>query len=334
MAIGSAYLNARARALVGQIVPTEAIARLAEYPSEAEIVRALEARGWFRHPNGVVATVDRLDAELDGDYRDAMMVIGGAGRRLVRAMYGRIEAAYIKAVLGCAWRGIPPAERPRLIGAAHLFDRSREEALIGAMTLEDAIRRTPSPYGSVLENSVHRVAEVNSLFPLESALDLQVLHEMWLAGRALDGTERRLTGRLLGAWFDTFNISAAARLRIVYGVRPDEALGYLIHHGEALRLSHRRALAAAEGMSGIVAALRGTPYVDVLEGVTEPREIERKLAAHFRDVVRDTLSGSPFHLGVTIGYLFLKEMEVRNLARIVEARRRGIEPQVASRLVL
>jgi len=335
MASGSAYLNARARALIGQLLPAGELARLVELDTADEVARDLEARRWFRHGgNEGLALIQRLGAELDGDCRDTIVVIGQPGRTVVRALYSRREAEFIKAILGCAHRGIPPSVRPSFTGAAHLFDRTAEAPLFDAATLDEAISRVPLPYRPILENSLHGVEEAGSLFPLEVALDLAVLHRMWLAARGLSGSERSRVGLILGTWFDVFNITAACRLRLIMRVRSEEALGYLLHHGQHLGLMQRRALVAASSMNELLAALRGLPYAAVLADAKACDDIERALVGYFRTVLTGVLSGNPFHLGVTIAYLFLKELEIGSLSRIIEAKRYRLEASEVSKLLV
>ena len=102
--MASAYLNARARALIGQILPTETLLRLADLPTVENITRQLESQGYFRYRNGAeeaLSPVQRLWLELDQDYRAAITVVSGPGRAVLRAMYGqrypRLAAAIVLA---------------------------------------------------------------------------------------------------------------------------------------------------------------------------------------------------------------------------------------------
>jgi vacuolar-type H+-ATPase subunit C/Vma6 len=45
------------------------------------------------------------------------------------------------------------------------------------------------------------------------------------------------------------------------------------------------------------------------------------MARAFRYLVRSQLTGSPFNLGSTVAYLFLKQMEIQNLTHVYEAKR-------------
>ena len=323
MGFSSAYLNARARALIGQILPARAIEGLAELPTADEVVKRLEADGYFRHDvpdDAALSAVQRLREQLDRDYRAAMTVVPEPGRSVVRAMYGRHEAEFVKTIVGCAHHGLPPAVRARLAGASHLLDKEKEAALLEAPTLADAAQRAPAQYQATLANALHRVEEVGSLFPLEIALDLQVLHEMWVAAQGLTGRDAASVDMILGVWFDIFNITSASRLAQVFRLGPDETLSYLLHHGRFLRLSHRRALAQAQNMSLVLSALWDVPYGPVATRAESIAQLERALEGHFRDILSAQIGGYPFHLGVTVAYLFMKELEIRDISRVIEAK--------------
>ena len=323
MSSASAFLNARARALIGTIVPMQDILRLAERPTVEAISRQLDSRGYFRHrvEDERLSPVQALWHQLDADFRAAITVVNGPGRAVLRAVYGEREAAFVKAALGCIYRGVPPPERRSYVGAYCLLDRSKEAELLDASDLSEAVERTPQPYRATVQNALHRVEEERSLFPLEVGLDLFVLHEMWLAMRRLTDADRDHVGTMLSARFDLYNITAAARLRETFGVPSDETLGYLIHHGLYLYLSHRRALAGAESLAQIVAVAKGTPYQPFLAEAKTVRDVERGMTRAFRGLIGTHLAGSPFHLGSTVAYLFLKQMEIQNLTHVYEARR-------------
>jgi vacuolar-type H+-ATPase subunit C/Vma6 len=328
MSSATAFLNARARALIGTVMPTPDILRLAELPTVEAITRELETTGYFRHkPGGEerFSPIQRLWNQLDEDYRAAITVVNGAGRGVLRALYGEREAAFIKATLGCVYRGIPPADRCRYTGGLHLLDRSKEADLLEATDLAEAVERTPQRYRATVQNALHRVEEEGSLFPMEIGLDLFVLHEMWLAMRSLSRADRIHVGALVGAQFDVYNVTAACRLREIFHVPSDETLGYLIHHGLYLFLSHRRALAGAESLAQIVAVVTKTPYEAFLRDARTVADMERGMLRAFHHLLDVHLGGSPFHLGSTVAYLFLKATEIRNLTHVYEARRQDVK---------
>lgn len=324
MSSASAFINARARALIGTLVPAHDILRLAELPTDDAITRQLESVGYFRHASdgeGRLSPVQRLRSQLDGDYRAAITVVSQPGRTVLRALYGEREIAFLKAALGCVYRGIPPAERVRYVGGHHLLDRSQEAGLLEAEDLAEAVGRTPHPYRATLENALHRVEQEGSLFPMEVGLDLFILHEMWLAFRKLAGIDRDHVRVLVSARFDVYNVTAAARLRETFRVSSDVTLGYLIHHGLHLFFSHRRALAGAESLAQLVAAVRTTPYGPLLADAKSVRDVERGMTRAFRRLIDVHLGGNPFHLGSTVAYLFLKSLEIQNLTCVYGAKR-------------
>ncbi len=327
MASASAFLNARAHALLGMLLSREALLRLADLPSAEAVLADLSAREYFRAslPAGQLTFSQRLNLELDADYRSTLLVLPQESRPLVRALYRLREVAFLKAALGCANRNVPPASRGAYLGGLHLFNIADEEAFYQAADVPEAVSRAPEPYRTPMENALHQVEEQGSLFPIEIALDLLVLHELWLAGRALTGMDRARIFPMFGVWFDVFNVVSAARLRLNFAVPGDEALGYLIHHGQWLRLSHRRALAGLEKFTDLSVALRDTPYSAKLNGAESLFAVGQGMMRAFREVVSVSLAGYPFHLGGTVAYLLLKEIEITNLTRVYEGKRRDVK---------
>ena len=331
MAFAAAYLNARARAQIGQILPHEAIVRLSALPSADEILRRLEADGYFRHgpADRELAPSERLREVLDADYRAALTVVPEPGRSLIRALYARFEAEFLKAALGCAWKGVPAEERGRYVGASRLLDRSLEPPILEAATLADVARRAPERFRANLERALPRVEQDESLFALGAALDIGVLHDVWLAVQLLDGLDRQSASTITGTWFDVHNIRAAWRLSQVFALPSDRILSQLIHHGEYLVLKHRRAIAGATTRDAVREALADTPYAAAVARAPDVSALETELDTCVRGMLSRQLAGFPFHFGVTIAYLFLKEIEMRDIARVVEVASHGVSVEAA-----
>lgn len=327
MPSASAFLNARAHTLIGMLLTREALLRLADLPSAEAVLADLNARGYFRKESsgGNLAFYQRLNAELDADFRSTLLVLPQESRPVVRALYRLREVAFLKAALGCANRNVSPASRGSFLGGLHLLNILDEEGMYQAESVAEAVSAAPEPYRSPMENALHQVEEQGSLFPIEIALDLLVLHEVFLAGRSLSGLDKTTISPMFGVWFDVFNVVSAARLRLNFGVPSDEALGYLIHHGQWLRLSHRRALANLEKLPDLAIALRDTPYPAKFQGSDSLPGIETGMMRSFSEVVSSSLAGFPFHLGGTVAYLFLKQIEIANLTRVYEGKRRDVK---------
>jgi vacuolar-type H+-ATPase subunit C/Vma6 len=327
MASASAFLNARAHALIGLLLSREVILRLADSPSAEALDSELSAMGYFRalEAPGQRAFSQRMSWELDADYRSTLLVLPQGVRGLVRAMYRLREVSFLKAAFGCANRQVPQASRAALLGGLHLLNIADEGPLYQAVDLREAVSKTPEPYRAAADNALHQVEEQGSLFPIEIALDLLALHELWLAGRALTGMDRARVAPIFGVWFDMFNVLSAARLRLNYVASSDEALGYLIHHGLHLRLSHRRALAGVEKLADLAIVLRDTPYPPRFGEADSLRAIETGMMRAFQESVKACLVGYPFHLGSTVAYLLLKQIEITNLTRVHDAKRRDAQ---------
>ena len=104
---------------------------------------------------------------------------------------------------------------------------------------------------------------------------------------------------------------------------------YLIGSGYYLKTEQLHKLIRAKGMDDVVRFLMGTPYTKLVADTIakDPHLVETETALTHYLFER---SISVFHRGllspnVIIGYLFMKENEVRNLRLLIKGKQLGVE---------
>ena len=260
-------------------------------------------------------------------YRRTALLVQGAGDGLVVEMARRMELDNLKAILRAKARGEPPeVVRPLLVPLGGLSDLPMEE-LLQAEDLEAMARElAETEYGRVLRSALPRYAAEHSLFPVEIALDLHYYRRLWSAVQDLRGLDRRVVDRIMGVRYDALNVDWIIRYRLIYGLSPEEVFNYTLPYGQRIDDEGVRRAASAEEVDGIAAALPD-PYHSILLTVARGPDpvgqaglvLQRYLVA----VARSSLAGYPFHLGVAVAYLWLKESEVHDLRAVMEGKHHG-----------
>jgi V/A-type H+-transporting ATPase subunit C len=145
------------------------------------------------------------------------------------------------------------------------------------------------------------------------SLDLWVFDCMLRGRKSLSRRDRLLSGQLLGTLADINNIIWAGRFREIYGFPGEEIYQYLLEAGSFWEPRRRHDLAFAPNLATMITRLPRRPYGEVLAGATDLAEVEEHLARYWVKTLEKILSLPPFQIGLPITYLFLKELEIRNL---------------------
>lgn len=198
------------------------------------------------------------------------------------------------------------------------------EEMLRAGSIESAVELlSDTPYFATLSHALERYAAEQSLFPLEVALDLDYLRELWDDINRLAGRDRSQAMRILGTSIDATNLLWAMRYRVYYHLSEEEIINYTLPLGYQARDSDIRMIASGGDMAEVIA--RVFPRLpDTQALLQEPRkglqELEIQLYRHIADRCRAAFVGYPFHLGIPLAYLLLSEYEVQDLTVLIEAK--------------
>ncbi len=239
-------------------------------------------------------------------------------------LYSNFEVSNLKAVL----RGI-------LIGASWdqiqyiLFPLGENtdlpaQAMLQAGNIPSAVELLKgTPYYTPLSLALERYHQEQKLFPLEVALDLAYWREMWEAVNHLPGADRAQALRMIGALVDVNNLMWAIRYRVYYQLSEEEIINYTLPFGVRVRDRDIRAIASGSDIAQVVARIYPR-MPSIASSLLDPRlglpEVEVQLERHVMEQCRKAFIGYPFHIGIPLGYLVLKKMEIQVLTVLIEAK--------------
>jgi vacuolar-type H+-ATPase subunit C/Vma6 len=307
-----AYAQARIRARIAGLASRRQLEILASYPDETSLRAELAAKGH---------AVD--EASMLRAFAWVLDLLSGPPAEVVRRYRDRYAAENLKLLLRARERGLAFTEVEPLLLPLPEPGRARlARELLEAPSLADALARLPAqPFGEALRQHARAAgAREVERFRLEAVAEREVYERLWNAVLALPPADRRAAVRLLGTKLDCVSLARFARLRAYHGLGAEELLVYAIRGGRALGAAERAAL-AHEPPERWAGALARTPYARALAEAPSPPALEHALAQLLAREARAALRGSPFQIGVPLGYLVLVETECADVRALLAGKR-------------
>jgi V/A-type H+-transporting ATPase subunit C len=204
------------------------------------------------------------------------------------------------------------------------------DRVVNSGSLEEAAEALAgTPYGELVGGRAAEVAQVQSLFPVEIALDHHFYRQLLAAVNGLRPRDRDIARRMIGAEIDLANINWLIRFKGFYKLAPERALACAIPEGIHLSPQEVAEAYAADNPTTVLTELVRRRYPG-LSGLLAPREavesyarlvmIERILAEILLLEVRHLLAGYPFTIGILLAYFVLKSAEIRRIMTVLNAK--------------
>ncbi len=339
-----AYPNSKTRALRGTRLSKKDFYYLIRAKDVHAFLNYLAATSYARylpeHPTKAKTEIPRhleraLSRPLLEDYfrlYKALRKKDSAG--LIKALFARFEAENLKIVLRAKFSGLERHGVEHLLYPLPPLSRLQWQTLWASARVKDVVNQlSHTIYGRPLQNALPQFEAQARTFPLEMALDITAYENIAIAVRRLKGRrDRRAAASLIGYFIDMQNIFLVVRLRFTYGLSPEEAVNYSLPGGFIIDIKRLHDIARAEDMAHFVSLLP-RPFKTAVKDSFEIRDIQARLHDWFLKLLQGNFLGTPFHLGVEIAYLFEKELELKALISLYQAKKEGLPASQAERLV-
>jgi V/A-type H+-transporting ATPase subunit C len=164
-----------------------------------------------------------------------------------------------------------------------------------------------------------------SLFDLEMKLDIFYYMHLWQRqNKYLDNTNKKAMAQINGTEIDLRNILWVHRLKSYYNINESEIYAYLIPVNYRLRKEQLMRMAEAKTPEDLWAEIKASPYGDAFD---EEKTIEAGFD-HAMDLAYQR-SQTQFKdsLALAIGYIHLKEREIKNITSLLEGVRYGLKQE-------
>ncbi len=329
-------VNARVRARLSTLLPAEVVKRLTESAGVEEFYRGLSGTIYedlFSNPEISIdpRIAEKLllekeiawNIELISDLKDEV-------RELVSHFLEKYEIENIKNVLRIRvaagvegnYQYIPDINLPNSIPYADLIEAS---------TMEDALLLLEgTPYISPALEALGDYREKKTLFPVETALEIDYYRRLRDKVDKLDRRDRKIARRLIGIEIDQKNIDWLIRLKFYYDIPAADLLDYNIPGGSSLDSSKLIKVFKSNSAEELLSAALGQYFgkaSGLFSGEAEKGKLyilEIILWNYLVGEAKKALGGFPFTVGTILAYLILKRAEVRNLITILNGKVLGM----------
>ncbi len=272
-----------------------------------------------------------------------MIRLSPAGARSVlRELWHHYEVDNIKVAL----RGVEVSAPWEQV--LHLLYPMEQHVDIGVDTLERMVRARDvagaievlrgTRYHPILEHAMTRYEIERSLFPFEVALDLGYRRNLWSTLNNLSSHDREMALKTVGTALDSDNLLWAIRFRVYHGLSEAEIINYPLSTGYEVKDDDIHDIAHGGDIGQVV--FRVYPQLrERLRGVSLTTgeglaRLEYELLKLLILRCRRMFLGSPFHIGLPLALVWLKEHEMRDVTVIVEAKASATAPEVFRPMLL
>lgn len=335
-----AYINAKVSAMKSFLLDASTLKAMAEAKSEEDALSILKNTPYGRElaklSSPSLINVERvLTASLAHDYEKISKPLRGTAEIFMEQYAKKFEIAPIKTLMTMKISG-EKREYPWI--PFKTMTESMIERLLQVETLEELIEMLKlTEYYPVLRKvlSEHKTG---GAYPFIVALDKYVYGELGSIMEAMRGKDKEMARSSVGAEMDAKNLVATLRLR---GVEEKIFRDCLIPYRYKLNDAALRTLFETKRTSELTSQLPGMPYGEItLHGIKEYEktgtffQLELSFRKYLLKISRRAFQGDRFHIGVPIGYLNLKENEVRNIIAILKAKEAGLSASEMEYLVV
>ena len=255
-------------------------------------------------------------------------------------LFRRFEVMNMKAIIRAKAGAADTTESVLLFPVEPLFKDYR--SILATGSLEEAIKHFEEPYRVALEASMPEYKRSNRLLDLENALDRVLFGAICSTKERLRRADRETVEKLMGTELDIANIMTLLRCK-EEGIAVADMERYFIPYSYAfdLDIDAVRDAFAADSISSAIQLLPDCPYKPVLSDAIPHYEeqksllpFELALQRYFVKWIRKAMFGYPIDIGTVLGYLYLKELEIRNICTIAVCKENELPAEETLKLVM
>ncbi len=334
-----AYVFARIRARVSELMGERDLRALADarkddflaimmespYKASVEGLTAVDAR----------AIEQALKHELIDEYLMVIRSTEPPVKDFLIELLRRFEVMNVKAILRAKLAGVT---EPPLLFPVESFFRRRMSVLIDADSLDSVIKRLDDPYRGILADYGSSLR----LLDIETAIDREIFNSIWNRMAHLHRRDREIALKAIGAEVDVTNLMILLRCKWE-GVAGTEIERYFMPYSYAFDLDAVREAVSADSISSAIQLLPDSPYKAVLNEVIPRYEEEKEkslipfelaLQRYRITLIKKLLLGYTIDIATILGYLYLKEAEIRNISTIAVCKENELAAEDTVKLLI
>jgi len=341
-----AYVYARIRARMGDMLDERKLRTLVDARNKDDFLSSLMDSPYKDKLTKATSddlrdTERALKEELIDQYLMVLLSTGGEVRALLEELFRRFEVANLKTVVAARATGVVTTEELPFPSVDDFFGR-RIRGLMEEDSVESVMKQLKDPYRSILEEVFPEYKKSNRILILESALDDELYGAIWNRMKRLAEEDKKIVRRIVGTEVDIANLMTLLRCKLD-GIEEKELRSFFFPYNSSLDLAAPSAKAAvsANDVRSAIQMLPPSVYKDALtDALPEYEEenslipFEKSLKKLFLSTIKHTLRGYPFNIGAIMSFLYLEEIEIRNLCAIAVSKENEIPPEEITRSII
>ena len=338
-----AYLNARLRTRISKVLPDQVFDRMLRSKSLTEAFHHLEDTEFAYLEEVYTKTGDLKMAELELFSREIKLLrdldknVRDEIKQVLRALSLQYEIENIKGMLRL-WFYFRIKHTGMQSSTGYLYKKTivydiDVDGIVNAGSLQDVLNFLEhTPYKNVIAPLVPEHGPLETLFPLDNALDIFFYQQVLACLEGLDDTDRVIAKRLLGIEIDIENLSRIMRFTSYYSLETEELSGILIPGGRSFDRSVLLDALRRDNPWQHIESLVRSKFPDWKALVSLDREqvknrllmLESVLQGILEKEVHRLLLGNPFTIGILLSYFFIKRKEIRRLMTLLNVKQYDI----------
>ncbi len=324
-----AYLNARVSHFAGRLLNLDQINGLIERRSETEQTGAGAAQP------STSAMVAQYVGDLDQNnvtilLRDLAVLIrpvSGAARDLLNYGAHRFELNNLKVLIRGKMAGQPQQLiESQLLDMGHFTTLPIAELLQSDTSAELLRRLEQTPYAEIARQAHHLLEQGEALFALDAAIDRRYFAGLWRRGAAGGASEPHLRA-MVGSIIDRVNLVWLLRYRYSYNLPPAQAYYLLIPASHRVSSLQLQQLSQQPTFADAIGSMP-QPFSGLLAGAPNTTEVTLRLERESWRIAAHALNHSAFNVARALGYMVLRERDLRRLRAIVRGHDMGMSPDM------
>lgn len=255
---------------------------------------------------------------------------------LIRPMYGearelathwarKFELFNLKALIRGKLSGLDDQDIQDNLHDLPDFLALPHDQLLRTESVQELLRQLEAgPYRAIASQARQVYEEQREPFALEATIDQRYFAGLLKRARQLTGADMRESQRVVGLQLDYVNLLWLLRYRFTYRLSPSETYYQLVP--SILHLNRERLLKLANlpTFDRVIEELP-PPLDEWLAGADHNPQVEARMEALTAERTRAIVAHSPSPVARAIGFLTLREMDLKRLFSIIQSRMLGLD---------
>ena len=335
-----AFINAKLRARISNILPDEVFEKLIKAPSLDAALDILRDTSFIELQEIYSSTGDLKKGELEllkkeiALYVELKRYVHPESIEFIKALLYQFEIDNLKNAIRIYFdreiRNISADPNIHYILYEPIIHRLPIDAIINADNFEDiAAACSGTPYESIIRKYSEIVESQSSLFELEIALDHFYYNNLMAVVKKMDSYDQEVVQRLIGVEIDLQNIDWLIRLKNFYDLPMQTVISMLVPGGFNLNQEIISQLYQAQNVAVVLQNFVKGKYTGLTALLSSQASdshsrlmlIHRILEEIMKQEVKKILSGYPFTIGIIIAYFILKRNEFKKIRTVLNAKK-------------